>query len=301
MAASESIHKGLTVYQILAGIGGAALLLYGIIAMVSPISSATITTMGTGGVSTFKLISILTGLAGAALAVGFILLVRGTGHWLERVSLWTWGENVNTVELDDIHASMQRWLRAGQWVPFIPVVIAFLGITALLIIPKIFAARATPGFLNSTEQFTSGALLGIIGNLLLFLVLPAVLNWIALHNVRLWFERVNRPLTRKPERRYAVSLTQLSSTVRAWFIAAQVWLGLQIAFFVIAWLMNGILRFLILSLFINPLALILVVLVGGVTLGFYLLPLLLLEWSKVYMLGVTHALEPQTRPARASA
>jgi hypothetical protein len=300
MAASESIRKGLTVYQILAGIGGAAILLYGIVAMVLPVSSETLATMGTGGVSTFKLISILTGLVGAAVAVGFIFLVRGTGHWLEKVSMWTWGENVNTVELDDIHASMQRWFRAGQWVPVILSVIAFVGIAAAVVIPKILAARGTIEVLDASEPLGSNLLLSVIGNLLLFLVLPAVLNWIALHHVRLWFERVNRPLTRKPERRYAVSLTQLSSTVKLWFTAAQIWLALQVALLVIAWLLSGIVRFLILSLFINPLALVLVVLLGGVTLGFYLLPLLILEWSKVYMRGVTNALEPETRPARAS-
>jgi len=324
MPASEAIGKGLTVYQIVVALGAGLALLAGVWILLFPISSQNIGGLGSGNVSLIKFGSIAVGLTSAAMGTVFFFFLRSLKVWFAGVAAWTYGDDINSVTLDDVSSSIRRWLSVGQWLPAAYVglivvllalgpaqpvafgvafgvllmglllfpafgMVAFLSFVLAFLTPLTSLAQGAVSAINPLTDSLKGAL---FTSTLLFAAfnLPLVAaNWIGLERVKTWVRGVTGQFARRAKGR--VGLLELSRKLALWFTAAQVLQGalalLLIYSLVIRGSLGSILYLFTLNFFAGLYALF--ILVGPPVL--YVTTFLLLQWTRPFMNGVSYYID----------
>ena len=327
MPASEAIGKGLTAYQVVVALGAGLALLAGMWIMLFPLSGELIGSLGSGTVSLIKFGSAVTGLLSAAVGTVFFFFLKSLREWLTGVAQWTYGDNINSIQLDDTSSSIGRWLSAGQWLPtvfigsifvlllFSPVqpialVVAFTILSAGVFLFPAFGMVAFLTFLlASVFSFSSNTLIllegvqnfGVLSNevkqsllqvSLIFagLNIPLVVaNWWGLQRVKSWVLGVTKQFTRRARGRW--SLLELSKKLSVWFTAAQVLQGALALLLIYSLIVRGAIGSVLLLLTFNPMAGLYVAFIAVSPLVLYITTFLLLQWTRPFMQGVSYYID----------
>ena len=329
MPASEAIGKGLTVYQIVVALGAGLALLAGVWILLFPISSQNIGSLGSGNVSLIKFGSIAVGLTSAAIGTVFFFFLRSLKVWFAGVASWTYGDDINSVTLDDVSSSIRRWLSVGQWLPtlYIGVIViclllgtsqpvAFgiaLGILSvgLFLVPAfgmIAFLSLLAAFVMTFNGGTSGTLVAsslIAGTplsesfrnalwtpTLIFAAFNFALvlaNWIGLERVKTWVRGVTGQFARRAKGR--VGLLELSKKLALWFTAAQVLQGALALLLTYVLVFKGSLGSIISIFTVNFFAGLYFAFVALGPLTLYVTTFLLLQWTRPFMDGVSYYID----------
>jgi len=325
MPASEAIGKGLTVYQIVVALGAALALLAGVWILLFPISSQNIGILGSGNVSLIKFVSIVSGLLSAGIGTLFFLFLGSLKKWFAGVAGWTYGDDINSVTLDDVSSSIRRWLSAGQGFPvaYIAVIVLCLllgpaqpvafgvafgvltvgvflfpafGMVAFLTFVLAFYAPLTSlaqgALTSSVSSLTDSLKSALLSSTLLFAAfnVPLVVaNWVGLERVKSWVRGVTGQFARRA--RGPLGLLELSRKLAVWFTAAQVLQGALALLLIYSLIVRGSLVGIVYLFSFNFFAGLyaLFILVGPPVL--YVTTFLLLQWTRPFMNGVSYYID----------
>jgi len=324
MPASEAIGKGLSVYQIVVALGAGLALLAGVWILLFPISSQNIGSLGSGNVSLVKFGSIAVGLLSAGIGTVFFLFLKSLKSWFGGVAAWTYGDNINSVTLDDISSSIRRWLSVGQWLPALyigviviclllgPAVPAAFGVALGVLSVGVFLFPAFGmvafltfllAFLGPISNFSQGTVSPIyplsdslksalLISTLLFAAfnLPLVAaNWIGLERVKTWVRGVTGQFARRAKGR--VGLLELSKKLALWFTAAQILQGALSLLLIYSLIVRGALGGVITVLSLNFFAGLYFAFIALGPLALYVTTFLLLQWTRPFMDGVSYYID----------
>lgn len=274
--------------------------------------------------SFIKFGSIAVGLLSAGIGTVFFLFLRSLKSWFGGVAGWTYGDNINSVTLDDISSSIRRWLSVGQWLPalYIGVIVIclILGISQAVALATafgiltvglfIFPAFGMVAFLSliftlasalsdlALSGFNASAPLATsVKNTLWTPILPfavfnialVVANWIGLEQVKSWAEKVTRQFARRTKGR--MGLLELSQKLAIWFTAAQVLQGALALLLIYLLIIKGMVGIVLAVLNANFFAGLYFAFIAIGPPVLYVTTFLLLQWTRPFMNGVSYHID----------
>lgn len=269
-AAGKNIVTWLTVLQFVSLLSAAA---YLVLALLPGTANAAafggLPRPFTLGLSAFQLVS----------ALVYFLVLHWTKGWMTNVRLWATGEGApNRAAVARERRTLGGWIVFGQWFPLLALLIA-LPLTYFAfgqIDPALFDSPALSDANLAPEQVRALAQVSIVVTLVAFGLPSFLINYAVLGWIRRWMTGVSDALLGEAPPR-ETRLPELAATLSRWFTFFQALLVVFILFILVTPLLPSQAGANVLTERLN-------LLVSFLSLALWVA---LLQWSKVFLAGVT--------------